>query len=196
VRTIDPRAFVADLAETVAPEITRQGLQLSWDVAEELTAVEGDPDLLKQLVLNLIGNAIKFSPQGAPITITARADDADWQLDIRDAGVGIPEDQLDLIFERFYSASSYKGGRRVPGTGLGLAIARATSSSCTGDGSGPRTPRGGGSVFSLRLPQRQLAPESVRLVVGALADRVDVRALLDRRGRHGGRRDGGGDRLS
>jgi signal transduction histidine kinase/putative methionine-R-sulfoxide reductase with GAF domain len=176
VRAIDPRAFVADLAETVAPEIARQGLALSWDVADGLGPVEGDPDLLKQLVLNLTGNAIKFSPQGGPITITARADDADWQLDIRDAGVGIPEDQLDLIFERFYRVE-LKGGRRVPGTGLGLAIARHIVE-LHGGRIWAANAAGGGSVFSLRLPQRQLAPENVRTVVGALADRVDVRALL------------------
>jgi signal transduction histidine kinase len=137
LRTIAPSAFVADLLTTLGPEAMRQGVVLESDVDAALGAIEGDPDLLKQLMLNLVGNALKFSPQGGKVVLRAQGEGAEWRLEVEDAGVGIPEDQLDRVFERFYRVE-LKGGRRVPGTGLGLA-SRATSSTCTTASSRRRT---------------------------------------------------------
>jgi signal transduction histidine kinase/putative methionine-R-sulfoxide reductase with GAF domain len=174
--TMRPGAFVEDLKCTVEPEAARHGVRLVTELDPALGEVEGDPDLLKQLVLNLLGNALKFSPNGAPVTIRARAEGGEWQLDVVDAGVGIPEELLDRVFERFYRVE-LKGGRRVPGTGLGLAIARHIVDLHGGRIWAENAP-GGGSIFSLRLPLRQLAPESVCAVARSLGGREDVRRLL------------------
>jgi putative methionine-R-sulfoxide reductase with GAF domain len=176
LRTIAPSAFVADLLTTLGPEATRQGVVLASDVDAALGAVEGDPDLLKQLMLNLVGNALKFSPQGGRVVLRARAEGPEWRLEVEDAGVGIPEDQLDRVFERFYRVE-LKGGRRVPGTGLGLAIARHIVDLHDGVISAKNAPERG-SIFAVRLPLRQLAPESVRAVTRSLGGRGDVKRLL------------------
>jgi len=176
LRTMRPEAFIADLKDTVEPEAARHGVRLETALDPALGEVEGDPDLLKQLVLNLLGNALKFSPNGAPVTIRARMDGCEWQLDVVDAGVGIPEELLDRVFERFYRVE-LKGGRRVPGTGLGLAIARHIVELHGGRIWAENAP-GGGSIFSVRLPLRQLAPESACAVARALGGREDVRRLL------------------
>jgi len=177
LRTIAPSAFVADLLTTLGPEATRQGVVLESDVDAALGAIEGDPDLLKQLMLNLVGNALKFSPQGGKVVLRAQGEGAEWRLEVEDAGVGIPEDQLDRVFERFYRVE-LKGGRRVPGTGLGLAIARHIVDLHDGVISAKNAPARG-SIFSVRLPVRQLAPESVRAVTRSLGGRGDVKRLLE-----------------
>ena len=177
LRTMAPSAFVADLLTTLGPEATRQGVDLESDVDAALGAVEGDPDLLKQLMLNLVGNALKFSPQGGKVVLRARGEGPDWRLEVEDAGVGIPEDQLDRVFERFYRVE-LKGGRRVPGTGLGLAIARHIVDLHDGSICARNAPERG-SIFSVRLPVRQLAPESVRAVTRSLGGRGDVKRLLE-----------------
>ncbi len=175
--TLAPSAFVADLLSTLEPEAERHGVNLSADLDPALASIEGDPDLLKQLMLNLLGNALKFSPDGGSVVIRARALGADWRLDVEDAGVGIPEDQLNRVFERFYRVE-LKGGRRVPGTGLGLAIARHIVDLHDGSIRARNAPQRG-SIFSVTLPMRQLAPESVRAVTRALGARADVKRLLD-----------------
>ena len=174
--TMRPQAFVDDLKCTVEPEAARHGVRVETMLDPALGEIEGDPDLLKQLMLNLLGNALKFSPNGAPVTIRARAEGAEWQLDVIDAGVGIPEELLDRVFERFYRVE-LKGGRRVPGTGLGLAIARHIVDLHGGRIWAENAP-GGGSIFSVRLPLRQQAPESVCAVARSLGGRADVHRLL------------------
>ena len=177
LKTIAPTAFVADLVSTLEPEAARHGVTLESDVDPRIVSVEGDPDLLKQLMLNLVGNALKFSPQGGRVVLRARDEGAEWTLEVEDAGVGIPEDQLERVFERFYRVE-LKGGRRVPGTGLGLAIARHIVDLHDGEISARNAPERG-SIFAVRLPVRQLAPESVRGVTRSLGTRGDVRKLLE-----------------
>lgn len=150
-RTIAPSAFVADLLTTLEPEAARHKVTLVAEVDPALAAIEGDPDLLKQLMLNLLGNALKFSPQDGEVIIRARAQGACWRLDVQDAGVGIPEDQLDRVFERFYRVE-LKGGRRVPGTGLGLAIARHIVEMHGGTIHAASDGPGTGATFRVRLP--------------------------------------------
>jgi signal transduction histidine kinase/putative methionine-R-sulfoxide reductase with GAF domain len=181
LRTLAPAEFLADLVSTVEPEASRRGVTLVVEMAPsaspDAAVVEGDSDLMKQLLLNLIGNAIKFSPEGGRISVRSRLDEAEWHLEVQDEGTGIPDEQLDRIFERFYRIE-LRGGRRVPGTGLGLAIARHIAQLHDGQvwatNADPT-----GSMFSVRLPRLQRAPVAARGVAGALLARSDVRALLD-----------------
>jgi signal transduction histidine kinase/putative methionine-R-sulfoxide reductase with GAF domain len=176
MRQLDARAVVDDLALTLEPEAKRSQVELVNRVSADVTDVEGDPDLLKQLLLNLVGNAIKFSPPGTTVSVEAECEAEHWTLAVRDQGGGIPEEKLDKIFDRFYRIE-LKGGQRVAGTGLGLAIARHIVDLHAGRIWAENAP-GGGSVFRVRLPRRPLAPESVRSVARELAHRADVGALL------------------
>src|SRR5262249_17642741 len=121
--TLLPEDLVNDVILTMTPEARRRKVEVSARLPENLGTVEGDLDLLKQLALNLVSNAIKFSPEPGVVEIVVSGDDEGWRLEVMDRGPGIPEDQSERIFERFYRVEQ-DGRRPVPGTGLGLAIAR------------------------------------------------------------------------
>ncbi|MBH8597573.1 MULTISPECIES: two-component system histidine kinase PnpS [unclassified Thermoactinomyces] len=90
---------------------------------DELFEVEVDPDRFRQIILNLLTNAIHYTPAGGHITVVARRRKSDWQLIIGDSGIGIPESDLPRIFERFYRVDKARA-RNSGGTGLGLAIVK------------------------------------------------------------------------
>ena len=103
-------------AATVPP-----ALSASDDVPPSL-AVAADPVLLEQVLVNVLDNAARYAPPGSPVTLRASASPDTVTLTIADEGVGIPEAELELVFDSFYRAR--RGDRTAPGTGLGLAIAR------------------------------------------------------------------------
>jgi len=98
-------------------------LTVRAEVAKPLPLIYGDRGRLAQVLDNLLGNAIKFSPNGGTITVRAYSTDKSVQIEVTDQGIGIPADKLDKIFERFYQVDG-SSKRRFGGTGLGLAIAR------------------------------------------------------------------------
>lgn len=108
--------------DAVSPQAEREGVQLEFDDAG--ARVHGDSHRLAQVVVNLLGNAIKFSPKGGTVRVSAVAEGASWRVQVVDEGRGIPAAELDRVFERFAqvarSDATEKGG-----SGLGLAIARA-----------------------------------------------------------------------
>ncbi len=90
-------------------------------MAPDLPRVPADEARMEQVLVNLIHNAIKFTPSGGRITVSARAEGDKLVVSVSDTGVGIPEDDLPRVFERFYKADRSRAGG---GTGLGLAIAK------------------------------------------------------------------------
>src|SRR5439155_5407741 len=113
-----------EILPTVGPQLASKRLTVVPDLAPELPAIEADPDLLKQVLVNLIGNAAKFSREGSPITIHARQAGERMQVIVEDRGMGIPPDKLGRVFERFYRVEE-GGAERVGGSGLGLAIVKS-----------------------------------------------------------------------
>lgn len=99
----------------------RRSVALTVTDAEE-AVIQGDPSLLRQLVLILLDNAIKFSDEGGAVTISVRASERGFSLIIEDNGVGIADADLPHVFDRFYRADAVRG--TTAGAGLGLAIAR------------------------------------------------------------------------
>jgi PAS domain S-box-containing protein len=108
--------------DAVSPQAERESVVLEFDDAG--ARVHGDAQRLAQVVINLLGNAIKFSPKGGRVRVAAVPDGARWRVQVTDEGRGIPAAELDRVFERFAqvarSDATEKGG-----SGLGLAIARA-----------------------------------------------------------------------
>jgi PAS domain S-box-containing protein len=101
---------------------TQARVTLAADVQEDLT-VNVDADSIVQVLVNLLGNAVKFSPRWSTVTITVTYKDARALFSIKDTGRGIPDDRLETIFERFRQVDS-SDAREMGGSGLGLAIAR------------------------------------------------------------------------
>ncbi len=114
----------------------------------------GDRDRLKQVMVNLLDNAIKYTPAGGRIAVTVREEGDKVLLAISDTGVGIAAPDVPLIFDRFYRATTDRG---EAGAGLGLAIVKSICAAHGGDVSVDSAP-GVGSTFILTLPQ---APQAL-----------------------------------
>jgi signal transduction histidine kinase len=163
--TVDPADLVNDVAMTLGPESEKRGVSFDQELPDEFGTVEGDLDLLKQLCINLATNAIKFSPERDSVKIEVSGDKETWRLSVSDHGIGIPEEQREKIFQRFYRVE-VDGARGVPGTGLGLAIARGIAE-LHGGRIWVAANTGGGSTFSVELPRVQRAPsEACRVADG------------------------------
>jgi two-component system phosphate regulon sensor histidine kinase PhoR len=107
--------------ERLRPQAERAGLTLTVTLPPGLPSVLADAERVQQVVTNLVHNAVKFTPPGGQVTVSAEGAEDEVVIKVRDTGVGIPLDALPRIFERFYKADRARSGG---GTGLGLAIAR------------------------------------------------------------------------
>ncbi|HEY1140038.1 MAG TPA: ATP-binding protein, partial [Lysobacter sp.] len=101
-----------------APRLSRDRLVLASDLSEPLPALQGDPFLLRQALVNLIENAADFSPPGATIRLRALSDAGRVRFEVDDEGPGVPDYALSRVFERFYSLPRPHGGSRSSGLGL------------------------------------------------------------------------------
>jgi signal transduction histidine kinase len=120
------------------------------DVTDALPKVRGDRDRLRQVLANLIDNAVKYSPTGEQVDVRAFREDSRVYVEVTDRGPGVPPDQQRLIFEKFGRAST-PGSPGKPGTGLGLFIARSIAEAHGGTLTVYSTPPGG-ATFTLTLP--------------------------------------------
>ena len=126
-------------------------LPIFIEIEENLPDVSGDETRLGQILLNLIDNAIKYNQEAGQITITAKEIDSSIQIDIADTGVGIPEEHLPRLFERFYRVDKARS-RELGGTGLGLAIVKHIVQALQGQIS-VQSILGKGSTFSFAIPK-------------------------------------------
>ena len=122
---LDLGRLAADAAERLRLFAERQGVDLQIDTSADLPSVRGDAMRLGQVVVNLVHNAVKFSPDGGVVAVRTETWGDDVVVSVQDHGVGVPRVAQDRIFERFYKADRTRQ-RPEPGggTGLGLAIAR------------------------------------------------------------------------
>ncbi len=148
----EPVALAALAEEVVAqcaPQLERAAIQVRLSVASEPVQVRGDRFLLRQALVNLIDNAIDFSPEGGLIELSIVRDDACARIEVADRGPGIPDYALPRVFDRFYSLPRPYGGSRSSGLGLCFVAEVAALH----DGSAQlRNRDGGGAVASLILP--------------------------------------------
>ncbi|MBV7271813.1 PAS domain-containing protein [Clostridiaceae bacterium UIB06] len=100
-----------------------KGIELIFDTDEEEYNVRLDKDKYEKILLNLLSNAVKFTPEGKQIIVSLKMEKDNFYLSVKDFGVGIPEDKIDLIFDRFAQVNSSLS-RRAEGTGIGLALVK------------------------------------------------------------------------
>ena len=112
--------YLSYLAESFQTYANSRNLSLRFQTPLESLVMDYDPEQLKQVMTNLISNAVKFTPSGGEVTVRAKAKDKQLLLEVSDTGVGINKDKLPYIFNRFYQADS-STTRRGEGTGIGLA---------------------------------------------------------------------------
>jgi two-component system sensor histidine kinase GlrK len=151
-RRLSLDALVREVARS--HELAAQAKHLHIDVDVEKAMVEADPEKLRSVVDNLIGNAIKFTPAGGRVSVLARYSGDEALIDVIDSGPGVPEDERDSIFDSFFRGRARAGGR-VEGSGLGLAIAREFVEAHGGRISVVGEPAG--AHFRVALPRRLAA---------------------------------------
>ena len=131
------------------PLVKEAGLKLTVTVPKKIPAVSADAERIGQVLSNLVGNAIKFTPSGGKITVSAASDGDFVRVSVSDTGTGIAKEQLPHIFDRFWQSS--KSTIRARGAGLGLPIARGIVRAHGGK-IGVASETGKGSTFWFTLP--------------------------------------------
>jgi signal transduction histidine kinase len=142
----------SQVVDYLAPlaEVKNQALAYQSDAKAELT-IKGDAQRLKQMLLNLLDNAIKYTPGGGRITLTLMKDSKDAVMIISDTGRGIPTEDIPHIFERFFRHSRSTSDKTVQGSGLGLSIVKWIVESHQGNITAENN-SAGGTKFTVRLP--------------------------------------------
>jgi signal transduction histidine kinase len=140
--------------EAALPRAAENGIELLLDVRGRLP-LEADAGRLRQVLDNLVSNALKYTPGGGTVTLSARNGDGPLRVEVTDTGIGIPQDELGQLFSRFYRASSATR-RVIPGTGLGLVITRAIVEGHGGTISLDST-EGKGTRVTVTFPDRRVA---------------------------------------
>jgi len=149
------RLAVRDLVETAVarlrPQFEDKGVGLAAEVASGLPPVLVDPDRIGQVMTNLLGNALQYTPAGGTVTVRAGREDGGVAIAVADTGVGIAAEHLPHVFDRFYRIDRSRA-RASGGSGIGLTIVRhlvqAHGGSVRAESAGP----GRGSTFTVTLP--------------------------------------------
>ena len=118
---LDAESAISDALASLRDEAQKKGAVLKVEIGE--SEIRADPMAVRQIIGNLVENAIRYTPSGGTITVFTRSEDGAVQLGVRDTGSGIPADHLPRIFERFYRVDPARS-RAAGGTGLGLAIVK------------------------------------------------------------------------
>jgi len=145
---------VADVVTTCIAEnqdaANLKRIHLSCSNIQHNLRIQADEEGLAQIINNLIGNAIKYTPEGGEVTVVLRQQDSTICMDVRDSGIGIDEEHLTRVFERFYRVDKARS-RELGGTGLGLAIVKHLAQAFGGNVTVTSRPTKG-STFTVQLP--------------------------------------------
>ncbi|HEY3216039.1 MAG TPA: HD domain-containing phosphohydrolase [Candidatus Eisenbacteria bacterium] len=173
----DPDALAREVIGHLQPLASARQLALSVEIEPGLV-VEADTDLVRRLLVNLLGNAIKFSPVGGRVWVRMCPQGDQWTGTVEDEGPGVAPEELARVFERFYRGARPEA-QQTDGAGLGLAISRGIVELHGGRiWAEPRS--GGGARFCFAMPLRQMASVEARGLARRVLERRDLRELLDR----------------
>ena len=155
----DFTSFLADLENLSALQAQQKGLRFNLEPTLPLPhQVITDGTRLRQILWNLISNAVKFTQQGQ-VTVRVRYDEGDMlHFEVEDSGIGIPQDELDKIFAMYYQVKDSHGGKPATGTGIGLAVSRRLAKNMGGDIT-VTSEQGKGSTFTLTIHAPSVAEE-------------------------------------
>jgi CheY-like chemotaxis protein len=172
------RRILEDAARLWSGHAAAKGLALELDIGAAPARIRSDGARLRQIVANLLSNAIKFTPEGS-VRLSSRLDDGQLVIEVRDTGIGIPEDHQKLVFDAFHQVD---GGttRQFSGTGLGLSICRSLAEALGGS-IALESVTGEGSTFTLTVPAEVLEEPSAAenaLSAGRPAALATARLLL------------------
>lgn len=142
--------LIREVGQQQMGDLRKKNLSLSVDLDDNLPEIVGDEAQLDRVLWNLLGNAVKFTPVGGKITVTSRLESDHVCVSVKDTGMGIPQDELPLLFSEF---RRLKGTGKIDGTGLGLFIVK-TIVEAHGGTVNVESKEGEGTTFSIRFPIR------------------------------------------
>ena len=151
IESVDMRELVSSIAEGFKKQAADKGITLQAGIDEGLPKISSDRGRVEQVMLNLLDNAIKYTPSGGAVNVRVSAADGVIRVDVNDTGIGIPPQDIPRIFERFYRVDKARS-RELGGTGLGLAIVKHIINSLNGKVWVESAPSKG-STFSFTLKQ-------------------------------------------
>jgi two-component system sensor histidine kinase BaeS len=125
LQTIEPERLVHEVAALYQYQTQKKNITLDVDIAAPLSNIEVDPGRMTQVLTNILDNATRHTPKGGHILLAAKQIDNDVEISIQDSGPGVPAENLERIFERFYRTDSSRQREGDGGSGLGLAIAKS-----------------------------------------------------------------------
>jgi signal transduction histidine kinase len=151
-QTVEPAALLQEVASLFQYQTQKKNIALELDIASPLPPLEVDPGRMTQVLTNILDNATRHTPKGGRILLSARQAGDMVELAIQDSGPGLPKEETERIFERFYRADASRR-RDDGGSGLGLAIAKSIALAHNGQLSAESEP-GKGLRISILLPKK------------------------------------------
>ena len=152
IRPVDVSLLMQTVTKRLAPQTESKRISLDLDLSPDLPPVLADEDRAIQILTNLTGNALQYTPEGGRVDISAKRLNNEIQISIHDTGVGIPAEHISRIFDRFYRVDKSRSRASGGGSGIGLTIARALVEAHGGriwaESAGNRQ----GSTFTFTLP--------------------------------------------
>jgi signal transduction histidine kinase/CheY-like chemotaxis protein len=179
---VDLQAVVTSALDSVRPAVEAKSIRMEASIDPAAAPITGDPDRLRQVIWNLVSNAIKFTPSGGLVQVEARRVGADVEVTVRDTGRGIAPEILPYVFDRFRQADS-TSTREHGGLGLGLALVRHLVELHGGTVTAASAGEGQGATFVVTLPANAGAGDGVIPKAGSparsLLEGVRILALGD-----------------
>lgn len=151
VESLDIISIIRSATDEIRQRFIDKGLELNLDIPAALALVAANRDRVKQVLVNLLDNALKYTPSGGNVLVTASEDERDVKISVKDTGIGIPRKDFNRIFERFYRVDKARS-RQMGGFGLGLSIVKHIVES-SGGKIGVNSNPNEGSTFWFTLPK-------------------------------------------
>jgi histidine kinase len=148
---VSPASLIERIQNTLGRQFEEKNIQFEIDIEPNLPDINVDKDRIIQVLTNLVGNALQYTPSGGKVTLLVRREPSDLLFSVTDSGIGISADQITLIFNRFYRIDKSRT-RTSGGSGIGLTIARALVNAHQGKIWAESMGEGKGSTFSFQIP--------------------------------------------
>lgn len=153
IKSLDVSSLARTVTKRLTPQAESKRITLDVELAPDLPHILADEDRAVQVLTNLTGNALQYTPEGGKITISGkRINNNEVQISIHDTGIGIPPEHLPHIFDRFYRVDKSRSRQNGGGSGIGLTIARALVEAHGGRIWAESAGEGQGSIFAFTLP--------------------------------------------
>ncbi|MEK7782365.1 MAG: HAMP domain-containing sensor histidine kinase, partial [Candidatus Binatota bacterium] len=147
---VELNSLIREVAQQQMGDLRKKNISLDVLLDDSIPTIMGDKAQLDRVLWNLVGNAIKFTPGGGKITVSSRCDNGYACVAVKDTGIGIPKDEIPLLFSQF---RRLKGSAKIEGTGLGLFIVKTIIEAHKGTVQA-ESEGGQGSTFTVRVPLR------------------------------------------